>query len=171
MQQDDFKNKKAHKDGVEVAESHPNIDTNDPRSPGLLSFLRKDKENSISRNNIFPPRKKKIGTENAGLWGTISKNLYNRLEAFGIIDSSGMEVKFDFEFNLPIKNQDVPMLIQIKKRAESELTETVDIEMLQRQVADVIGNSKIKRFVAELDNEGNIHPIYFVDFKDKVVSL
>ncbi len=169
MQRDDFKNKKSYKDGVEVAEPHPNIDKHDPRSSGLLSFLRK--ENRISRNCIFPFHKKKLGAESAGLWGTISKNLYNRLEAFGIIDSSGMEVNFDFEFHLPIKNQDVPMLIQIKKRAESDVTETVDIEMLQRQVSDVIGNSKLKRFVAELDSEGNIHPIYFVDFKDNVVSL
>lgn len=142
-----------------MPESHPEAGRYEPHSSGFSSFLRK--ENSVS----------KTGTENAGFWESLSENLYNRLKAFGIVDPSGMEVKFDFEFNLPIKDQGVPMLIQIKKRVESEAAEAVDIEMLRRRVSDIIGNSKLKRFVAELDKNGNIRPVYFVDLKNNVVSL
>lgn len=129
------------------------------------------KENRISRNNISHTHTHKTGTDSAGFWETISENLYNRLKILGFVDPSGMEVKFDFEFNLPIKNQAVPTRIQIKKRVENETTEAVDIEILRRQVSDIIGNSKLKRFVAELDKDGNIHPTYFVDFEGKEISL
>jgi hypothetical protein len=152
-----------------VSGSNPNTDKYNAEASGFLSFLRRD--NRFSRNNIFVSRQKKTDTENVSFWGTISENFYNGLKAFGIIDPSSMKAKFDFEFYLPIKDQDVPMFIQIKKRAASEATKTVDIETLQKQVADIIGNSKLQRFVAELDKNGNLHPIYFIDFKGNIVSL
>ena len=149
--------------------SNPNTDKYNAEASGFFSFLRRD--NRLARNNIFVSRQKKTDTENISFWETISANFYNGLKAFGIIDPSRMKAKFDFEFYLPIKDQDVPMFIQIKKRAASEATQTVDIETLQKQVADIIGNSKLQRFVAELDKNGNLHPIYFIDFKGNVVSL
>jgi hypothetical protein len=152
-----------------VRQSNPNTDKYDVETSGFLSFLRKD--NRIARNNVLVAQQKKTETQNTNFWGTISENLYNRLKAFGVIDSSGMEANFDFEFYLRMKDQDMPMFIQIKKRAEIESTKMVDIEMLRRQVADIIGNSKLQRFVAELDGNGDLHPIYFVDFRGHVVSL
>lgn len=143
-----------------MKDPHPDRDKYDSHPSGFLSFSRKD--------NGFT---KKTDTERTGLWGTISGSLYNRLKSYGILGHSAMEGTFDFEFDLPIKDQDIPMLIQIKKRVETKATETVDIEDLQKQVAEIVGNSKLKRFVAELDKDGMIHPIYFVDFKGKVVSL
>jgi hypothetical protein len=157
---------------IKVSESNPSSDKTDKyvaESSGFLSFLRRD--NRITRNNIFVSRQKKTDTVSASFWETISENFYNRLRAFGIIDPSSMEAKFDFEFHLPTKDHDMPMFIQIKKCTESEATKTVDIETLQKQVADIIGNSKLQRFVAELDKNGDLHPIYFIDFKGNVVSL
>jgi hypothetical protein len=152
-----------------VSQSNPNTNKYDVETSGFLSFLRRD--NRIARNNVLVAQQKKPEIQNASFWETISENLYNRLKAFGIIDPSSMEAKFDFEFYLRMKDQDMPMFIQIKKRAESETTKMVDIAMLQRQVTDIIGNSKLQRFVAELDSNGDLHPIYFVDFRGNVVSL
>lgn len=152
-----------------MSQSNPNTDKYDVETPGFLSFLRRN--NRIARNNVLVAQQKKTEIQNASFWETIGENLYNRLKAFGIIDPSSMEAKFDFEFYLRMKDQDMPMFIQIKKRAESETTKMVDIEMLQRQVADIIGNSKLQRFVAELDSNGDLHPIYFIDFRGNVVSL
>jgi hypothetical protein len=152
-----------------VSQSNTNTDKYDVETSGFLSFLRRDKRGA--RNNSVVSRPKKTDIQNASFWETISENLYNRLKGFGIIDPSNMEAKFDFEFYLPLKDQDMPMFIQIKKRTESEATKMVDIETLQRQVADIIGNSKLQRFVAELDSNGDLHPIYFIDFRGNVVSL
>lgn len=152
-----------------MSQSNLSTDKYDVETSGFLSFLRRD--NRIARNNTFVSRQKKSDIQNGSLWNTISENLYNRLKAFGIIDPSSMETKFDFEFYLPMKDQDMPMFIQIKKCAEPESTKMVDIETLQRQVSDIIGNSKLQRFVAELDSHGELHPIYFIDFRGNVVSL
>ena len=149
--------------------SNPSIDKYNAEASGFLSFLRRD--NRFARNNIFISRQKKTDTENFSFWEAISKNFYNSLKVFGIIDPARTKAQFDFEFYLPIKDQDMSMFIQIKKRAASEATKAVDIEILQKQVADIIGNSKLQKFVAELDKNGNLHPIYFIDFKGNVVSL
>ena len=149
--------------------SKPGTEKYDAAASGFLSFFRRD--NRFARNNIFVSRQQKTHTENFSFWDTISENFYNGLKAFGIIDPSRTKTKFDFEFYLPTKDRDMSMFIQIKKRVAREATKAVDIETLQKQVADIIGNSKLQKFVAELDKNGNLHPIYFIDFKGNVVSL
>lgn len=110
-------------------------------------------------------------TTTVSLWNTISHNLSNHLKMLGIAPTSTEESEFAFEFNLSTRNQNLPMLIQIKTSPENDSAKMINKTTLRKQVAAIVGNSNLKRFVAELDTDGNIHPVYFVDFRGNEISL